>query len=239
MQGLLTLQFEKCLSLFSERVLPVPNLEHGILVSEGFALCSIFDLFKVDVILESGVCNGKSTLMLRRYFGKTVIIKAVDIKGISSSVQLSLGDIVDFKRGDSEHLFPKYIKRWSNKRIGVFIDGPKREAGVKLAKSCFAAPNVVVVGVHDMHRKEINQHEVDRGKKYNNTRRIFDKIKTSKFLTDEDWYVKKTYILDKIVKNRHTKYWTPYGYKNCDAKTRGNFGSYGFTIGFLMKVDML
>lgn len=231
---------DKCRSLlpvFKERVLPVEHIEHGILTSEGFAFCVLADLLEVGAILESGTGGGKSGLIWRKFFpGKPFV--TVDQKLLSEIARERLlpSSQTIIITGDGSTLLPSLLEGgFKDQRVAVFIDGPKREASIDLAKRCYKFPNVVFVGVHDVHAFEVDAHLLKRGILNNVTRQRFDEWDVPKFLTDESWFVDLSASLDIVVPSKTGKYWKPNYYKNVPEFKSIKFGSYGYTIGFALK----
>ena len=66
--------FSACIGKFEKRVMPNTKISRGILNSEGFAFCALAEELGVDLIVESGVCNGGSTTILGKYFSKIPIV---------------------------------------------------------------------------------------------------------------------------------------------------------------------
>ena len=218
---------------FKERVLPLGFFEHGILTSEGFAFCVMCELYGVNVILESGVCMGRSTMIWAKYFGRKVKIVGVDHKPFDPDVRHSLKKMgVKLIVADSLEQFPILLERYVGCRVAVFIDGPKDANSIRLAKKCYKRSNVKFVGVHDVHKWNFDQHKLDRGEKDNIARVLFDRWDVPKFLTENEEFLQRYSELDEVYKRRK-RFWTPYKYRG--EEPGESFGSYGFTVGFAVK----
>ena len=227
----IVMQCEISIDKFKKRVLPITWTARSILLSEGFAFCAICDLLNIDMILESGIYNGRSTLIWAKYFGNEKLIKATDIK-IRKEAKIRLKDYnIELIEGDSRNIFPELLMKYRDKRIGIFIDGPKGNYAVKLAKKCLIFDNVAFVGIHDMHKTNIDGITPLR------ERVAMDNLKNMKFYTDELWFVKRYSGIDKEEGNPDEEQkliWQPYEYLNTDTgKIERKLGSYGPTIGFL------
>jgi len=136
---------------FKKRVCPIPYMRYGIKLWEGLALCTAMQ--DVDLIIESGTAQGRSTEILARYFTKPII--TVDT-AIAYGVELTANAIkrlhehshLRFIRGDSMSVIPRIVDEYSNISIGVFIDGPKGLWARLLTN--LIMPRVDVVAVHDI-----------------------------------------------------------------------------------------
>ncbi len=241
------LQKQFCVSIdrFKEGVLnSTPWAPRSILMSEGFAFCAVSDMLGVDVVLESGIYRGRSTQMWANYFSSDVSIIAIErhnFKGgaINRLKPYKNVELIGGKDGPTVivDLIPKFL----DKRIGIFLDGPKDVPAINFAKKVLPLPNVVLVGIHDMSvtkgRFDRDQPELNRrkGELYYPPGRIeFDKWKLGQFLTDEKWFVEEYSWLDKNESGFDAKqkmHWTPYVYVGTETPDR-ELNSYGPTVGF-------
>ena len=127
---------------------PIP---HGIRRIEAFIFLALCDYFKTQMILESGIFNGKST----RIFARSVPLQKVtsidvDIKK-DVAKELSCFSNLDILQADARTLIPYLLRQASLLRTAVFIDGPKGTTAMRLAVQCFQCyPCVKVIGIHDM-----------------------------------------------------------------------------------------
>jgi len=220
-------QCRRSISRFKKRVLPIIWTPRGILLSEGFAFCAVADLFNLDVILESGVWNGRSTEIWAKYFLPEINITAIDIKLQKEAIKRLAPYSVNLIEGDSHTLLCDCIRTFHQKRIGVFIDGPKGPAAIELGKTCLTFSNVAFVGIHDVHK-------LSYGKK-NETRIKIEKWPKVQFFSDEDWFVETYAGLDEGESQRDDEQritWKPYELVVDPGMSRRELGSYGPTIGF-------
>jgi len=179
---------------FRKLVMPHDKISKGILNSEAFAFCAFADFFKVELIIESGVCYGGSTEIWCKYFKRTLLntppVVAVDLELLPEAiVRLTNYNNIRLIEGDSSYIIPQIISNITNADIAVFIDGPKNRRGVELAQQCLEFPQVKLVGVHDMCRIFHNKRRCD-GRQY------MDAWNVSKFYTDDLLFVNDYKYLD-------------------------------------------
>jgi|AntAceMinimDraft_1070359.scaffolds.fasta_scaffold18827_2 hypothetical protein len=136
--------------------------EFGIFYSEGLLLCATAVAAQVDIILESGTAGGMSAELMARFFADTdVKIFTVDADanayekkgGLLSSTAARLAPWKNLRclRANSFKQFPALIKEHPGKRVGVFVDGPKRKDGMKLClRTMRSSNNVLFCGLHDI-----------------------------------------------------------------------------------------
>ena len=221
-------QAAQSISRFRERVFPIEWSPRSILTSEGFAVCVMADLHKVDVLIESGVCNARSTVMWARYMPAGEIV-AVDWKLIGKARERLEPYDVTFIEGDATNILPADIDLREGQRIGVFIDGPKGVEAVNLACRCMDYPQVAFVGVHDMANLLHGKPHAERA--------MLESAGWSQWFTDEEWFVNAYGELDEDESHLDIEQgtqWTP-GFRNELGKSPIPLGSYGHTIGFLHK----
>jgi len=207
--------------------MPNEKISKGILNSEAFAFCALSDFFKADLIIESGICNGGSTEIWCKYFTKRTMMNippviAIDIDLLPKAInRLVSYNNIQLIKGDSTQIIPNIIKEITNANISVFIDGPKNQAGVKLAQICLEFPQVKLVAVHDMCRIFYNTQ-------YCIGRQLIDKWSgVHKFYTDNSDFVFEYKKLDGSFAD------TPcdkYIYGSCTEKQ-----GYGPTLGLVWK----
>jgi len=178
-------QCELSIKKFENKILPLGYIENGIFLWEGFAFCAMAELFDVDIIIESGIAGGRSTEIWARYFNKPIF--AIDdgkVYGVEkfneTKKRLSKYKNIKFILSDSNKEFLKLIKKYPKRKIGIFIDGPKRMGAQKLAKKCFKYKNVKFVSIHDECWKHVK-------KRYH----LMDKWNKTVFYTDADWFINK------------------------------------------------
>lgn len=229
---------------FKEKVWnDIPWVPRSILMSEGFAFCAVSDLLGIDVVLESGIYNGRSTQMWANYFLSDTPIIAIERHNFKSGAinRLKPYKNVDLIRGDGPTVILDSIPNFLDKKIGVFMDGPKDIPALDFAKEILPLPNVALVAIHDMSmtkgRFERDQPGLNgqKGELYYPSGRIeFEKWKLGQFLTDEKWFVDEYSWFDKDESqydNKQRIQWTPYVFLGTGRPDR-ELNSYGPTIGF-------
>jgi len=240
-------QCRKSIGSFEERVLhSTPWASRSILMSEGFAFCAVANLLSIDMIFESGIHNGRSTQMWANYFPSHTLIFAIEKRSIRDVAyrRLVSYENVSIIKGDGPSVITDLLPKFPERRVGIFIDGPKDTEAVEFAKRIILLPNVAVVAIHDMSVTQ-GRFQVDcsfgrKGELYYQEGRIeFDKWELGQFLTDEEWFIKEYSWLDKDeshldVKQRLT--WHPYKFIGAAGPDR-ELGSYGPTIGFAFKQE--
>jgi hypothetical protein len=175
----------------------------GIWFTEGFLLCSINDLLNVDLIVESGTAWGQSTEIFANYFPDKHVITIDTGQNYNNweetKDRLSVYNNITCMKGDSYNVIPEVIQHYSDLRIGVFIDGPKGEAGVNLSNRLRGHKNIISVAFHDMpygRIKSLLQPDAEVFHSHN-----------LKFISDDYFYLnEKVFILDE-----EQKKWLPYG----------------------------
>lgn len=223
-------QCRRSISSFRGRVLPMPWTPRGILTSEGFAFCVMASLYRVDAVIESGICNARSTEMWAKYLVPPAAdIVAIDWK-ISNEARARLaGYGVALVEGDATKVLLSEIEQRPDRRIGVFIDGPKGGEAVALAMDCIKLPQVAFVGVHDTAKLLLG--------KPHKARAIMEGWDGPKWFTDAPWFVEAYMDLDEDDShwdNEQGTRWMP-GVRCERGKQHISLGSYGYTIGFLCK----
>ena len=140
----------------------IPNVcnegypRNSIFISEALAVYSLCKEFDIDLLLESGVFRGGSTRIWANVL-PDIDIKCIDIleenkhHTIVHNVieHMSTYENIEFTIGDSIKLFPEIIKNNPNKRIGVFVDGPKDRLGRSLCDTVLGYDNVHFACLHD------------------------------------------------------------------------------------------
>lgn len=223
-------QAKQSIARFRERVLPIHWTPRGILTSEGFAVCAMADLCGIDALIETGICNARSTEMWAKYLPAPGAIIAIDWKITDDArARLAPYNNVLLCEGDAVRLLPSTVKQMRKRRVGVFIDGPKGAAAVDLARQCLAHPHVAFVGVHDMAKLLHGRPHAERV--------VLEATGRLQWFTDDQWFVDAYENLDADDSHwddgQGTR-WTP-GFRNERGKEPVPLGSYGYTIGFLHK----
>ncbi len=217
---------------FVEKVLPIDCVSRGILPSEGFAFCAYCRQYNIDMIIESGVYNGQSTLIWSKFFGLNTQIVAVDRELLGQTVKkFNHLDNVIMIKGDGRELLRYLIKVNPASRIAIFIDGPKGEMAIALARKCFESENVFVAAIHDTHKLSFGFQ--------NKTRTIVDSISDFKFHSDDKEFVKKYKYMDRelylLGEGDEAIYWVPYKLIDRLHDSERSLGSYGPTVSIMSK----
>lgn len=124
----------------------------GSFYSESFAFLMFCKMHDIEVILESGMGRGTSTEIWARNFSGPIVTCEINRKNHHDEVvdRLTNYGNVDVNFGDSTAILKKAAKKYSDKKVAVFIDGPKDLGAVDLAKKLFSNKNIAFVGVHDV-----------------------------------------------------------------------------------------
>ena len=222
---------------FVDKMLPMPFVARGILASEGFAFCAIAKQMGVDLIIESGVYEGQSTYIWSKFFSDSKII-AIDKDFLPATIErFSSIHNVDFWEGDGYRLLPELIQKNPDKKIAIFIDGPKGMRAIDLAVQCFKYDNVMMVGLHDFHTISKNKK---LGNKAPNVRRTrLDDSGVVDLYTDDSEFVRLYSYMDSVLnftgQGDEDLYWTPYWLMSKTEGKFATFGSYGPTIAFIIR----
>ena len=216
---------------FTDRVLPLECASRGILASEGFAFCCYCKQHNIDLIIESGVYNGQSTLIWSKFFPDIHII-AIDRELKQSTIEkLAWNKKIILKKQAGRSFVHYCIKNNPEKRIAVFIDGPKGNAAIELTKQCFMFENVFVAAMHDTHKVSFN--------KPNKTRTIVDDTHGFSFHSDNLEFVNQFSFMDSpknyIGQGDEDIYWLPGYLMSKKSGMIRSLGSYGPTISIMSK----
>ena len=124
----------------------------GIFYAEAFAFLVFCEMFDIDIVLESGMARGNSTELWARNFKGKIITFENDKKKYHDSVveRLAKYKNIEINFQNSFEGFKNKIYQFKNKRIALFIDGPKDQEAVMLALNSFKNKNVIFAGVHDV-----------------------------------------------------------------------------------------
>ena len=162
----------------------------GTFYAESFAFLMFCKMHDIDIILESGMGRGTSTEIWARNFSGPIITCEINKKSHhdESISRLSAYKNVDINFGDSSLILQEAIREYSDKRIAIFIDGPKDTGAVSLAKQLFKNDNVIFAGIHDV-ANPITKCRENYG--------FMSKFKKHVLSTDEDAFRDKFSYLDK------------------------------------------
>lgn len=176
---------------FIDKVVPTKYYHRGMLSSELFAVCFLYDYLNIDLLIESGTANGRSAEVFAKYDMKNIIsIDTANLKIYSKEQnnelwesvkkRLSIYKNINFLKADSMTEIPKLLRQHKDKRVAINIDGPKDILACDLANICCKYDNVKFVSIHDqLHNKNVMN-------------RYFKNV----FYTSESWYRSRFKDLD-------------------------------------------
>jgi hypothetical protein len=125
----------------------------GIFYAEAYAFLCFCKLYDVDIIIESGMARGNSTELFLKLFCGDVYTFEHSKKDYHEDVESRLNKYKNLKGiiyEDSRLGIEKIVKANNDKKIAIFIDGPKDVEAVTLLKNCFKNKNVIFGGIHDI-----------------------------------------------------------------------------------------
>jgi hypothetical protein len=168
----------------------------GIFYAEAFAFLNMCELYDIDLILESGMARGNSTEIFLKNFKGEVITFEYSKKDYHTEVEKRLMKYKNLKKimyEDSMSGFERVISENLDKRIALFIDGPKDLGAVSLAKKSFNNQNVKFCGIHDI-TNPVTKMRANYG--------FMDYFKESHILsTDEKLYRQHFGYMDDIIED--------------------------------------
>jgi len=133
--------------------LNIPYYAHGISNIEAFYWWAMVAEYKPDVVLESGVCQGRSTDVLAnavKTFRVPYHIAIDQYDDTFCAIRNRLGDSApEFYCGDSQEVVGRLTPKLKDLRVLVFVDGPKGGIAADALYGRFKPLNVVGVAVHD------------------------------------------------------------------------------------------
>lgn len=184
----------------------VPFYDQGISIKSGFATCLFAEMLDIDVIIESGIAVGTSTEIFATYFkDKNIQHYGIDYTDPSFSPGEGKNHVwtsnvifretckrlehfgIQFIEGDSFVEIPEIFEKndmFQDKRVLLFIDGPKENAQLELMDKMFARyPAIVFAACDDVGAKQ-------KSSLYKKVSRkdIFMDYHKSLFVTDEAWF---------------------------------------------------
>tara|TARA_S200002703_G_scaffold24676_1_gene21436 strand:- start:9263 stop:9952 length:690 start_codon:yes stop_codon:yes gene_type:complete len=142
----------------------IPNVTHGgyprnsIFFSEALVLYSLANEYNIDCFIESGVFRGGSTALWCKTFNDKKLFSVDYVREGNNprekwnNVRNKLTPLyknITFIEGNGNEILPKIISENSDKRFGVFVDGPKDSQGLSLMEKCFSFENVYFSSLHD------------------------------------------------------------------------------------------
>lgn len=132
----------------------VPYEDRGITNIEGFYWWATVGLFRPDIILESGVCRGRSTLILakaQQFFGipEHLAFDRSDEHEVYVRSKLSAYR-TRYKIKPSDEAFEAVLAKHPSKRVVAVLDGPKSgPAFERVLRAAFGFEGFCAVLVHD------------------------------------------------------------------------------------------
>jgi hypothetical protein len=146
----------KLFNYFLDEFKPLQNETHydrGILPTEAFAFMAYCKALQIDIIIESGTAFGQSCYLFAKYLNTEVhTIDNITHYGIEAqniAKERCKKLPVNFHVGDSFKLLPKLIEQHIDKKIAVFIDGPKGEIARQFRQNIWNYSNILMVALHD------------------------------------------------------------------------------------------
>lgn len=121
----------------------VPYRHKGMFYSEVYLFLEACSEHGVNLIVESGVKNGMSTMLIASAWPGELI--SIDKERVPPEAVRG----VDFMHGDSRVLIPAILSESAGRRVGVLIDGPKGEQADALKDAIWQDEKVRLVGIHD------------------------------------------------------------------------------------------
>ena len=133
---------------------PVPFMARGILNIEAFYWWALIGQFKPDIILESGVANGRSTEILSRAKAYYKIPRQIavehDAKSLKATKKRLSGLGIEFIQGDAAKVFDSMVASNPAAMLCVIIDGPKGGSSLDAAiRAVSRAENLMSICMHD------------------------------------------------------------------------------------------
>lgn len=155
-----------------------PYEDRGVFNSEMLLACSIMAEVGVEAIVESGRANGHSTEIIARFFPNKKFYSIDTSNEVTKD--FSRYNNLELVTGDSTQIIGNYIKE----DCAVFIDGPKGEKALKLAKILLCNETVKVVFIHDLYSPSPE-------------RKVAEKAFENIIFSDDEKFVSKFSYLDK------------------------------------------
>jgi len=168
---LFKMNFDPYLSDYKEAVSQISYKPNGMFYSEGFLLVSFCRHYDVEIILESGTCQGMSTELMARSLSDTQIYTFDNEFSVRNPKNEANYEVLDETRnrlnslgnvialiGDGRIKIPQIVEANPMKRIAVVVDGPKGWRANDLASYCLGLANVKFVGIHDQYDAKIGVH---------------------------------------------------------------------------------
>lgn len=146
----------------------IPYVAKGITDFEGLCLWSLMQFFRPQIMIESGVSRARSTQIIceaAKYLSLETVYafdKSSDHE-IEVRQKLSQYNHVKYAIGNSDLLVQNISLSLQNKKVGVFIDGPKGEDPyASLISKVAALPGLEFVASHDCYPGGPNRIAVEK-----------------------------------------------------------------------------
>jgi len=141
---------------FIEKTSNIKYQKRGVMPLEMFTIFVFCKELNIDVLLESGTARGYSIELLASVMPEIKMITVENFSRkynyeIATKNRLSHLTNITFVNGNGIEVLPNKVNELSNKKIGVFIDGPKGGEAISLANNLKQYPNVSFVSCHDLH----------------------------------------------------------------------------------------
>lgn len=142
-----TINFDKYLNEFIEKVSWMDYEDNGMFNSEIFLLYVLYKEMNCNMIIESGIDNGVSTKRLLNLIEDDYV--GIDINQNSAGANFNNTNF-KFLCGDSTTLINNIIDN-NNKNIFVIIDGPKGHIASNLKNKLLENDKIKIVAIHDTY----------------------------------------------------------------------------------------
>ena len=117
-------------------------------------------IYDIDIIIESGTCHGVSSEAMALCFPEKIIF-TIDLlvdegRHSEETARRRLSKYKNVTRiiGNSFDIIPEIIKKYHDKNIALFIDGPKGQTAISLFRRNINK-NVFVCGFHDLKLQDV------------------------------------------------------------------------------------
>lgn len=167
----------------------IPYEPRAIANFEALCLWTMIDHCRPQILIESGVCRGRSTVLLCEAALKFGVehVYAFDLDPeFEEYTRTKLGgyENVSYEIGDSAQKIQVLSKNLENKSVGLFLDGPKQGKPLRnLMQSISRLPNVAFIASHDCHPKRRTREDFSNGYKD-----YFDNKKHHFLYTDRNFW---------------------------------------------------
>jgi hypothetical protein len=161
-----TINFDKYLNEFTEKVSWMNYEDNGMFNSEIFLLYVLYKEINCNMVIESGIDNGVSTKRLLNLIEDDYV--GIDINQNCNGSNL-INKNFKFLYGDSNKLINEIIEN-NNKNIFVIIDGPKGQIASRLKDELLENDKIKIVAIHDTYDGLENENHLRVFESKNNER---------------------------------------------------------------------